>query len=95
MKFNNATHYKITKLSAHDPIKLSCIDNNYWVIGVLEKEPEVGAVVFMWRLANKNYPDGRMGYFKTSTVKSVNKKDDHWEILTKNSVYKLEKYAAA
>ena len=92
MKFNKEQHYKITKITAHDSSKPSRIPDDYWAIGVLSKEPEIDSKVMMWRLANKENPEGKLGYFTTSTVKKIDKGTDFWTIHTKNSIYKLEEF---
>jgi hypothetical protein len=92
MTFNKEQHYKITKITAHDSSKPSRIPDDYWAIGTIEKEPEIEKILFMWRLANQKNPEGKLGYFATSTVKKVDKGADFWTIHTRNSIYKLEEF---
>jgi hypothetical protein len=92
MIFNKERHYRITKLAAHDPDKPSNILENHWVVGTLSEEPLVGRKVKMWRLANREHPEGLLGYFSTSAVEKIDKNENFWLISTRNSIYKLEEF---
>lgn len=79
--------YRITKLEGKSQEEYP---NSYWVQGNLGKIPEVGKSLFMWRFANSNYPNGRLGYFQTSVITSIALEGDFWTINTMNSKYRLE-----
>jgi hypothetical protein len=90
MNFDNQKTYKITKIKEFNPGKIVL---NYWTIGRLEYEPEIGICIFMWRFSNANNPDSKLGYFRSSRVTNIVKNKDNWEIDTVNSTYRLEENA--
>lgn len=72
---------KIADIATNHPIPLQ-----YWVEGILLDSPRIGDKVIMLRLANTKNPEGKLGYFQTSKIVSI----DQNKITTANSVYEIE-----
>lgn len=86
-KFSSETLWVLRKISGKDN---SSLPPDYWVIG-FGQEPAVGERICMVRLANKEFPEGRHGWFESTPIKSVARNDgwDFWVIQTENSIYEL------
>jgi hypothetical protein len=88
-KYPGETLWLLQKKSGKDNASLP---SDHWVIG-FGQEPTEGERIVILRLANKEYPEGRHGWFESTPVRSMTRNDeaDFWVIQTENSEYKLEK----
>lgn len=62
-------------------------NDQWWCEGVVELFSEI---LYIFRYRNYNYPNGKYGYFHTSTIKNVEQKDNGLILETRNSKYFVE-----
>lgn len=90
-ELENSKLYKIKKVSTIiDNSEISGINNNYWAIGPETERPVVGKRYELIRFFNSR-ESGRVGIFRTSKVKKIEKGNEKGEIIltTQNSKYSL------
>lgn len=84
------TYVRITKISNNTATSSNPnIEPGYWTEGYLSEDIEVGNHVWLDRLCNSVWPDGCLGIFNTSTVKSFQPNDQGLLVRTANSLYQV------
>ena len=85
---------KITKLDSLNDIsknnyytQTTLPDEFWWCEGFLDSDIKVGEKLFLTRIANYNYPNGRLGNFLTTIFVKI----DNNKIYTQNSIYQVDK----
>lgn len=86
-------YVRVTKLqslnedSEFNIFTISPNDNPWWCEGFIEM---FDPVLYLLRVKNCENPEGKYGYFHTSTIQNVNQKDNGLIVETKNSKYFVE-----
>jgi len=79
--------HRVTKISKNDGRE---IYPDYWVLGELQMgDYKIGGKISVWRLANSDHPEGRLGEFTSSEIMEI-QYGDFDLVRTQNSVYKVE-----
>lgn len=86
-------YVRITKLESLNNLSrennhTKCLEGeNFWTEGFVEL---FGEILYIFRIRNCHYSNGKYGYFHTSTIKNIDQKDNGLIVETRNSKYFVE-----
>jgi hypothetical protein len=88
-KYPKTQLWQIIKISEANKGTLSL---GYWLIGQLQADKyKIGGCINVFRLANNEHPEGKIGHFISSEILTLETHEDYDIVHTNNSIYKIRK----